>query len=256
MQKSIVVIGIGEMAGVFCRGFLKSGYTVIPVTRDTDIHQAAQFAPTPDMVLLSVAEKDLHSSLETIPEHWKPQLALLQNELLPRDWQTHQLNQPTIISVWFEKKKGQDYKVLVPSPIYGPKAHILGDALTQLDIPNRLLNNAEELLFELVLKNVYILTTNISGLVVGGDVENLWNQHRDLAKTVAGEVIQLQEYLTGAAQDSNALIEGMVTAINGDPQHQCMGRSAPARLANALRIADEANLSVPKLREIHSKTVD
>ncbi len=30
--------------------------------------------------------------------------------------------QPTVISVWFEKKKGRDVKVLIPSPAYGPAA--------------------------------------------------------------------------------------------------------------------------------------
>ena len=253
MLKSIIVIGMGEMAGVFSRGFLKSGHAVIPVLRDTNIQEVAQEHPSPELVLVSVGEKDLHPALEQIPQAWRNHLALLQNELLPRDWQRHQLDQPTVISVWFEKKKGQDYKVLVPSPIYGPKAQILAGALAALDIPIQVLDSESQLLFELVRKNVYIITTNVCGLETGGNVNQLWNQHRDLATAVASEVIEIQEHLTGTSLDPQALIDGMVTAINGDLEHKCMGRSAPARLQNALAIADAAGLAAPKMREIQSR---
>jgi len=42
----------------------------------------------------------------------------------------------------------------------------------------------------------------------------------------------------------------MLQAFDGDPDHGCMGRSAPARLARALQQANEAGLAVPKLRQI------
>jgi hypothetical protein len=38
---------------------------------------------------------------------------MMQNELLPRDWAIHDFIDPTVISVWFEKKKGMDSKVLI-----------------------------------------------------------------------------------------------------------------------------------------------
>jgi hypothetical protein len=53
--------------------------------------------------------------------------------------------------------------------------------------------------------------------------------------------------------DRDQLIKGMLVAFDGDPEHNCMGRSAPARLERALRIADEAGLAVMKLREISSQ---
>ena len=37
MKQSVVVIGMGEMGGVFARGFLKSGHPVIPINRGDDI---------------------------------------------------------------------------------------------------------------------------------------------------------------------------------------------------------------------------
>jgi ketopantoate reductase len=243
---------MGEMGGVFARGLLRLGRPVYPVLRSDDMAERAQQIPEPAMVLVAVAEKDLHSVLDRLPQQWRDKVALLQNELLPRDWQSYGFADPTVISVWFEKKKGQDYKVLVPSPVYGPNAQLLIDALQNLSIPTFLVPDDNALLFQLVRKNVYILTTNIAGLVTGGTVDDLWSNHQTLARDVASDVIDIQEGLTQQHFDRERLIQGMVEAFHGDPQHKCMGRSAPARLANAIAHADEAKLDVPTLREISS----
>jgi ketopantoate reductase len=250
MKTPVVIIGMGEMGGVFARGLLRSGYPVYPFNRGADLAEAARELPAPELVLVAVAENDLHAVLENMPPAWRTRIALLQNELLPRDWEQHGLGQPTVISVWFEKKPGQDARVLIPSPVYGPHADILRASLTSIGIPARVLANAEELLFELVVKNVYIITTNCAGLVTGGSVSELWSQHRELAAAVAREVISIQEYLTGHSFKADDLIRGMLVAFDGDPDHKCMGRSAPARLARALQQADAAGLEVPRLREI------
>jgi hypothetical protein len=252
-KKPIVIIGMGEMAGVFARGFLRSGYPVIPVTREMNYQQIADETPDPELVLVAVGEADLQNVLSKIPETWKHNLLLLQNELLPSDWQQHQLN-PTVISVWFEKKKGQDYKVLIPSPVFGDKADLLVNALASIDITARKLNSEAELLFELVVKNVYILTTNIAGLKVGGTVSELWQNHSTLANAVASEIIQLQSKLCEQPFASDALIQAMLVAFDGDPDHNCMGRSAPARLKRALQLAEQYQLALPALSEIDSSS--
>lgn len=256
MQDPIIIIGIGEMAGVFARGFLKIGYPVFPVTRTMDMQRMAKEIPDPAMTLVAVGENDLHSTLEQLPSEWHKSVALLQNELLPRDWQQHHFQTATAISVWFEKKKGQDYKVLIPSPAFGPCADILCDALNAIDIPARKCQSEAEMEFELVRKNIYILTTNIAGLQVGGNVNTLWNEHRDLAEKIANEVIDIQEWLTGSRFDRQALIAGMVEGIEGDLEHMCMGRSAPGRLARALGFAEQADISVPTLKAIQDKYVN
>ena len=248
-KEPVIVIGIGEMGSVFTRGLLRLGHPVYPVTRQTDLEKMANAIPDPLLVLLAVGENDLQPNIEKLPVQWKYNLALLQNELLPRDWKKHDID-PTVISVWFEKKKGQDYKVLVPSPIYGKNASLLEDALATLDIPSWELKSEKELEFELVRKNVYILTTNIAGLIIGGTVDDLWYKNEKLARDVANDVIDIQESLTGNKFDREKLIEAMVEGIKGDLEHKCMGRSAPARLTRAIEQADEAGLEVKKLREI------
>jgi len=249
-KKPVVVIGVGEMGGVFARGMLRIGHPVFPASRDTDLDQLSQQLPEPAMVLVAVGEKDLHSTLERIPQGWRDKLALLQNELLPNDWQQHQLSEPTIISVWFEKKPGQDAKVIIPSPAFGPHAQLLHDALASINIPVAVLNNSEELLLELVVKNLYILTTNIAGLKVGGNVEQLWSEHRSFAENVAGEIIDLQEAITGQRFERARLLRKMSEAFAGDPAHGCMGRSAPARLERALTNAKQHQLTVVQLEGI------
>lgn len=251
-KQPVILIGAGEMGGVFARGLLRAGYPVHPVTREISISETAAAIPAPEFVLVAVAEGDLHSVLEEIPAAWRDRLVLLQNELLPRDWRQQGLDNPTVISVWFEKKRGMDFKVIIPSPVLGPYAQTIADALATLEISSKVLTTDDELLLELVLKNVYILTTNIAGLKVGGTVGELWQNHQALARSVANEVIDLQEWLTGETLDRDALINGMVAAFNGDLNHGCMGRSAPARLQRALQQAAEAGLTLPTLEEINA----
>ena len=254
MKDPVVIIGMGEMAGVFARGFLRLGHPVFPASRETSLSTMAGELPTPALVLVAVGENDLHPVLEALPSLWQERVALLQNELLPRDWRSHDLASPTVISVWFEKKKGQEYKVLIPSPVYGPNAQLIANALGAIDIPCKVLETTEDLEYELVRKNVYILTTNIAGLEAGGTVSELWQNHEQLARDVANDVMDIQAYLTNVSNlNRQRLIDGMLEAFAGDPAHNCMGRSAPARLARILEIADQAGREVKTLRAIHDK---
>ena len=250
MSKSVVIIGLGEMGGVFARGFLRSGIPVYPVTRTMNVQQAVEAMPNPELVLVAVAENDLQATLTALPKPWKNKIALLQNELLPKDWQQHALDNPTVISVWFEKKKGQDVKVLISSPVFGAGADLIKNALATIDIPAHKVVDESAMEDELILKNVYILTTNICGLVCGGNVEFLWKENNILAREVANEVMDIQTWLTGKTLNREKLINGFVKAIEGDLEHKCMGRSAPARLERAIALADEAGLDIPKIREI------
>jgi hypothetical protein len=252
MKQPVVVIGIGELGSVFARGLLRRGHPVYPITRGMNMVDEAKTIPDPELVLLAVAENDLHATLDQIPEPWRDKLCLLQNELLPRDWRAHAIDDPTVIAVWFEKKKGQDVKVLLPSPIYGPHAEPIQSALTAMDIPARSLTNDDELLYELVRKNIYILTINIAGLITGGTVSELWRDHQGLSREIAEEIISIQEWLTDEELPRDRLIEGMLEAFAGDPEHKCLGRTALSRLQRAVSHADETGLAVPKLREIYA----
>ena len=250
MDKTIILIGLGQLGRLFAGGLLRTGHTVVPVNRGDDMDIVAAKWPEPALVLVAVAEAELHTVLAHLPPNWKNRIGLLQNELLPRDWIAHKLPAPTVISVWFEKKKGMDAKPLLPSPAFGPAAARLVTALGAIDLPARTLADAESLEWELVRKNLYILTSNIAGLVVGGDVGTLWDKHRDLAEAVAADVLDVQDWLTGREHDRLKLMQGLLEAFNADPLHGCAGRTAPMRLKRALAHADQAGLGVGTLRRI------
>jgi ketopantoate reductase len=251
-MREVVIIGLGQLGRVFAGGLLRTGCCVVPVNRGDDMAAIAADHPAPELVLVAVAEPDLHTVLAALPAAWKSRAALIQNELLPRDWQAHGLENPTVISVGLEKKKGSDAKPLIPSPVAGPGAALLVRALAVIDIPARQVASSDELLIELVRKNFYILTTNIAGLKTGGTVGELWQQHQAFARQVADEVMDVQGWLTGVKHDRAKLLAGMLEAFDGDLQHGCTGRSAPARLARALQHADAAGLAVPTLRSLQS----
>jgi len=256
MMPPIVIIGIGELGGVFAKAFLRSGYPVYPVTRETSMIEAADYLPNPQLVLVAVAENDFHPVMQAIPDRWRGRLGLLQNELLPRDWEEHDIANPTVISVWFEKKKGMDYRVLLPSPVYGPNAQVVAGSLAKIEIPCKILADEDELVFKLVLKNVFVFTINIAGLVLaeGTTTSALWQTHPKLALDVAENVIDLQEHATGRTFSHERLKKGLLAGIKGDPVHKCRGRSAWERLARAVKLADDAGLKVQTIRDIQRKS--
>jgi len=250
MKKPVVMMGVGEMGGVFSRGLLKNGYPVYPLNRNTEDLEEFLSKSDWEAIFVSVGEKDLEGALKSIPDDCKDKLILLQNELLPSHWKMHNINEPTIISVWFEKKFPRDYKVIIPSVVYGPKAALVSDSLKCLNIPTKILKSSDELLGELIIKNLYILTTNIAGLEVGGNVGDLWANHQPLAAQVVDNILDIQFILAGQELDRQVLIKGMLEAFKGDPEHKCTGRSALNRLDRTIMCADQYGLAIEKLRKI------
>lgn len=245
-----VLIGVGEMGGVFAKALLRSGRTVVPVGRSTDQRALAELIPRPDLVLVTVGESDLDATLADLPDVWRGRVGLLQNELLPHAWERHDITRPTVAAVWFEKKPGRAVKVIIPTPIAGPAAGWLVDALDGIGISATEVAEGDALVGELVAKNLYILTANIAGLETGGTVGELWSDHRGLATAVATDVLDVQDALVGEAVDRESAIAGMVAAFEGDPEHGTTGRSAPDRLRRALAVADRHDLAVPTLRRL------
>ncbi len=250
MKKPIVIIGIGELGAEFARGFLRCGYPVYPVTRQTDVTELSQHLPDPELVLIAVQEQALESVLQTLPTCWRDKIALIQNELLPRHWRQFNLPDPTVAVVWFEKKPDMVLTNILYTPVYGPKSAVLTEALERLGVPTKQLENEEQLLYELVRKALYILTVNICGLVENCTVGQLWEKHRNLALDVAHESIRILRWLCGENLDEQQLIDGVVEGIKDRPNRRCLGRSAKSRLERALQYAQEAGIETPKLREI------
>ena len=252
MKVPVVVIGLGEMGRVFASGLLRAGYPVYPVTRDMDLSRESSLIPGPEVVLVAVGDRSLDGVLEALPESWRGRTCLLQNELLPGDWRDRQIVRPTVISVWFEKKPGRPIRRILRSPVYGPKAGLVIEALGAIDIPAVEVAEAAEMQYEMVRKNLYILTANIAGLATGGTVGELWRDHRALAREVAGEVLDIQQWLLREDLPRERVLNGMLEAFQADPDHECVGRSARERLQRMVRLADRAGLAAQRLRRIEA----
>ena len=249
-MKQIVIIGLGELGRVFAGGFLRSGWSVVPVNRGDDMQALAKTATAVDAVLVAVGEADLQSVLKQIPHAWHDRLILLQNELLPHDWQQHHLD-PTIISVWFEKKAHTPIKQLIASPVYGKQAEALAAALRSISVDTKIINTMPDMVFELVVKNTYIITTNLVGLVLpdGANVQDMVAK-KSLFEQIGQEVLAVQQALSKCSFEWDAICDAVTAACAGDWAHQCKGRSAPARLERIRTTAQQLNISIPTIETV------
>jgi hypothetical protein len=200
-------------------------------------------------VLVAVGEKDLDAALESIPTALRDRIALVQNELLPPDWQRHGLVDPTVAIVWFEKKRGRAPVVVRTTRVAGPHADVLVAALAHSDLPSRRIDT-RDLSFELVRKDLYIVGSNIAGLAVGGTTGDLVTTHRELAIAILRDVLAIDSARLGETLPEEALIECALGDFAKDPGHACLGRTARERRARAIARADALGLAVPAIRKI------
>ena len=71
MNQPIVILGIGELGGVFAKAFLRNGHPVCPITRSTNISYLVDSIPQTELVLVSVDEKYFKSVIKTITAAWR-----------------------------------------------------------------------------------------------------------------------------------------------------------------------------------------
>lgn len=251
MHAPVVILGIGELAGVFAHGFLRRGHPVYPVTRDTDRGAMSSELPGPALCLVTVREGDLEEALSSLPAPWRHVVGLVQNDLVPSQWEKHHLD-PTVAVVWFEKKAGRPVTVIRPTIVGGPGADMLVAALAAVHIPAEVAVDRRRLIDALVAKNLYIGVANIAGLelAAGATVGELWAQHRSLAEGVAADVLSLQEALVGETLDRRPLLDDLAAAIAADPAHGATGRTARQRLDRALAVATDHQVAVPTMQRI------
>ena len=257
-------MGVGEIGGVLSTGLLRQGHTVVPWLRGQDSHDVTVRCPEPSMVLVAVREDGLPVALAAVPVAWRHRVALVQNELLPPDWLRHDVVAPTAAVIWFEKKPLKPLRALRSSPVAGPAAATLVAAIHSHGVPAHEVS-ASALPFELVAKNVFILTTNIAGLRYGGVTGALCADHRAFVEVLLDEIIALEvgrlaaDWADVAAAavgrereelpviDRRGIAERFFDTCAAMPDHSLMGRSAPARLARARSTAARLELGCPTI---------
>ncbi len=239
---STTIIGMGQLGGVFARGLLKLGETVHPVLRGETPSAESE------RILVAVGEADLESVAEALQIAGRTQNAIfLQNDLVRTTLKGFE--SPTVAVVWFEKKHRKPITPILSTPIAGPHAEMLVRALDTLQIPAHEIS-MEQLDAELAAKNAYILTFNVLGLArpAGATVGQLIKD--PIFAPLVDEVLSLEEARIAGSLDREATLTLLRNAVAGDPAHGAKGRSAPARLKNALARGAKLAVPLPQMEEI------
>ena len=79
-----------------------------------------------------------------------------------------------------------------------------------------------------------------------------FDDHFDLMIEVMSDIIKIQSSLTGTKLIAEDFEKSLSEAFDGDPDHKCMGRSAPQRLQRALELATEFQIETPVLKKINN----
>jgi hypothetical protein len=248
VREPCVIWGLGELGTVFASGLLRRGRTVTPVLRETNV--GALSAIVPELVLVTVREDDLDPVLARMPSGWRGAVGLVQNELRPDQWLSRAVERPTVAVVWFEKKPGTVATPLRSTPIAGPRARLLVDALAALDLPANEIAEAD-LDHALAVKNLYILATNLAGLAIPSSrpltTGDLAREHRAAFEPILRELFEIERALHPVEERA---LDDVMAALSLDPAHKAMGRTAHERLERTLRIASERRIDAPLLRAI------
>lgn len=248
-----LVVGMGEMGSVFALGLLRRGYTVAPVLRSTPVETILSRAANPALCVVAVAEDDLEHVLDGWARRYADRWVLMQNELRPSEWERRGLDTPTIAVTWFEKKPGREVHPIVSTPVHGPHAPVIISALSALGIPVHHEPDREQLLFELCLKNLYILGMNFAGLTHPTDVGTIWHEHRPYLDQICIEVLELEAAQMQRNLPTQSLCIELERLIMADPRHVAAGRNAIARLQRSRRTAKRLGISTPVMDAIAQK---
>jgi ketopantoate reductase len=243
----VLLVGPGQLGRVIAGGLVACGVSVEPVVRGGPI------APTDahDLVLVAVGEGDLDAVLAAMPETHRERVVLLQNELVPESWSSHAIVRPTVLVVWFEKKKGRAIQEVLETEIAGPHGPLFVRALAAMDVRARAIDEPA-LAASLVVKNLYIVGANVLGLALGGTTGELVELHRARTERVLREVLAIELARLGSAVsiDEDDVLARTFGAFQADPRHGTVGRTARERLARALERARAAALPTPELDAI------
>jgi hypothetical protein len=248
-RKSAAIVGMGQLGRALGEGLLITGFTVTGFKR-SDIDYST-FSET-ELAVVATGEDDLEPVLDRLPESWrKGRLVLLQNELLPTQWKPHEVEDPTILVVWFSKKPGQPIREYRSSPVWGPKALEIRDALEALDLTAEILPDWEATMFELITKNAYIWTQNIAALYIADPVaEKVILEHQAFLDDLIAETVAIQERAAGVTVDLKKVQEQVKSSIARDGSRKLGGRTAPRRLERLMALGKRLSFEMPVVTEV------
>ncbi len=243
-----LLIGAGQLGRTIGGGLLACGVSVDVALRDDTVEIGSQY----DFILVAVGEKDLPGVLTSIPSDARQRLVLLQNDLVPATWRAVEIQAPTVLVVWFEKKKGKPLQVVRESALAGPQSALFARVFESIDAPAHVIDEAA-LVRALLVKNLYINGSNAMGLALGGGTTGgLASTHRERTTALLRELCSIERtrLLEPCLDDDDALIAETFAAFASEPNHGLLGRTAMERVQRARARGQQAGLVTPLLDRI------
>ncbi len=251
-RRNAAVVGLGQLGRVTAEGLLSSGWTVTGYRRHEDDYETLDNV---QLAVIATGEDDLLSTLSSTPRSWRDsKTVLLQNELLPAQWQSCHVVDPTIFIVWFSKKPGQTIREYRPSLLFGPRSKEMAMAMEMVGVETEFIPNEEELITALITKNTYIWTQNLVSLAVADPLaSSVLNQYRNTFDSIISEVIATQELSVGIRINRESVTKEVLEVISKDGDKKLGGRTARARLQRLLKLASSVQLDAPTLLSIEAE---
>ena len=241
----VVIAGLGQLGTLFAEGFLRLGHPVIPITRNTQVEELENENFDPRLTLLCVGEDDWSPLFDALPARLRARPGLVSNELRAPDLE--KVANATTIIVWFERKRGMPPTQVRPSIVAGPEARLASAAMRKFAMDSHEVT-AAELPFELASKNLYILGLNLGGLLTRSEnALGLITTHEKNFLPLLEELIELETVASGVELSREALQRSFFEAIEADPKHGALGRSAPLRLKRTLELGRHLGLTLPRI---------
>lgn len=247
VPKDLIVVGIGQLGTLFGEAALGIGRRVTPLRRDSDVERCLDDVPAGSPVLLATGEADLEQAVQRLPEAYRGDIILVQNELFPGDWEALGIEKPTTAMVWSSKKSGQPLQLGAPTEVFGPHAVLMEQLHDALQMPCRRAESVADRDAGLVAKFVFILTINALGLQRDLPLCAWLADDRQRVLDVSDDARRLGEQRLGHAVEPEAVRRRVLAGMEALAQISARGRTAAQRLEKARNDAARFGLSLPAL---------
>ncbi len=248
-MNTLLLFGVGQLGRLFAGGALRTGVTVVPIRRSTDVGPLwSAYAPgTP--ILMAVGEGDLEAAVDRVPRDRRDDLIFVQNELYPSDLTSHGAEGATLGLVWTNQKAGAPTLVGRGTAASGPHADAFCSWHHELAIPCRVADR-HDIAVEAAAKYAFIVCVNALGLVDARSVGDWQQADSARVESLLAESVRLASARLGEPAVAPETLSRVRDALRGFASLPTRGRSSPSRVARAVALAAELGCDVPELASL------
>lgn len=251
-NRSVVVVGLGELGSWFAHGLLRAGHTVIPVTRHMSLgDEQGRWDPgTP--ILVAVPEAQLPGVLTQVEPLRRADVMLLQNATFRGDALLQGWPEVSWAMIWTLRKKGLPQIIGQPSVLWGTHADLLLRAQQQVGMPALIAESSLDLDRWLATKFAFILTISAMSLAGATSLGDAMERHGDAIDGWIMEGLALASVRIDDLLPVEAAKRRILDGLANMREMPTGGRAAAGRIIAALQIAATRGVDAPALRSLCS----